>query len=393
MCPQSLQNQPKNPDRGSMPNRLLTKKPQQGMVLIILAFILGLAATAYLVQFLSINTMKAERARNSVVTLAEAKSALIGWSVKHQTMPGVLPCPDIDNDGSSDTSGTNCTAYIGRLPWRTLGVGDMRDNDGECLWYALSPVFRHTIPTSLRVSFPLNSNTVGTISLKDSSGNSLPSPPNPVIAVIISAGSALAGQDRTNSGTSVCGGNLDAANYLDAIASINNATGNNTGGNNYTFVLGTPSTTFNDRIDYITSEQLYLTLRKRIANEIRGVDTLPTSGLRFYYEDKKEYPWAGDATGKQQSHSVTGWVPYDDSKYKQPVLDNWLNNNGWYALTTYQVSTAFQPGTSYPQSCSSGCLTVRGVQVPAVVTVGGGSSIWSSRVCLPNAAMTECPDP
>jgi hypothetical protein len=101
-----------------------------------------------------------------------------------------MPCPESlnaygtpGNEGEAPGACSNTTAEIGRLPWKTLGIDQLRDGDGEPLWYALSPNFHP-------VSFPLN-----------------PAPPNPylnfgtpaalpfdgsnVVAVVIAPGRAL----------------------------------------------------------------------------------------------------------------------------------------------------------------------------------------------------------
>src|SRR4051794_10591897 len=58
------------------------------------------------------------------VALDYARQALIGRAVADANRPGSLPCPDGDDDGSADLFvGSSCPSYIGRLPWRTLGVG------------------------------------------------------------------------------------------------------------------------------------------------------------------------------------------------------------------------------------------------------------------------------
>src|SRR5450830_116762 len=124
-------------------------RTQKGGALIIMALILLLAGTAVMFSVLDATSVKIERDKKTAAALAEAKAALIGWSAGHATMPGALPCPDTSNFGSSGA----CTAtagIIGRLPWKTLGLNDLRDGNGECLWYALSPLYRDTISVSSR---------------------------------------------------------------------------------------------------------------------------------------------------------------------------------------------------------------------------------------------------
>jgi hypothetical protein len=62
--------------------------------------------------------------------------------------PGYLPCPDLDDDGWAEAtcgslSGDSGQAQrLGRLPWKTLGLPDLRDGDGERLWYAVSSKYK-----------------------------------------------------------------------------------------------------------------------------------------------------------------------------------------------------------------------------------------------------------
>lgn len=75
--------------------------------------------------------------------LAIAKSALLGYFISHKA----FPCPDVDNQGqAASNSGGSCSPnvnqaglYIGRLPWKTLGLEALQDGQYECLWYIISP--------------------------------------------------------------------------------------------------------------------------------------------------------------------------------------------------------------------------------------------------------------
>jgi hypothetical protein len=79
---------------------------------------------------------------------------------------------------------------VGRLPWKTLGLPDLRDAAGERLWYAISD--------SLRDQGVVNSNSAGQLAVYDGvSGAALASS---VVAVIIAPGTELAGQNRSVSG-------------------------------------------------------------------------------------------------------------------------------------------------------------------------------------------------
>lgn len=372
-------------------------RTQKGGALIIMALILLLAGTAVMFSVLDASGVKIERDKKTAAALAEAKVALIGWSAGHATMPGALPCPDTSNSGSSGS----CTAtagIIGRLPWKTLGLNDLRDGYGECLWYALSPLYRNTIAAGSRsVSNSINSSIAGTITVEGAGGATLAPPINPVIAVIFAPGVPLTGQDRSSASSTVCGGNTTASNYLEVAQGVNNSTGNNVSGSNYyTFIAGAASDTFNDRLIYITAEDLFGPVRKRIADELAGVGSPSNAGLRKYYKDNQVYPWAGDVGGNVVMNTSSGYVPYNALTITPSSLRLWMINNGWMSFVNYQIGTNFNPNSyaSFPQKCTVGnCITVRGVDVPASVTVGGGSSAWTSRVCEANAALTSCPLP
>ena len=113
-----------------------TEYSQRGAVLLVLAVIMSIVALGWLYG------QMANRHAGDAVTaraLAVARIALIGRALVDVNRPGSLPCPDANNDGVADLlSGTQCPSYIGRLPWRTLGLSDIRDGGGERLWYALS---------------------------------------------------------------------------------------------------------------------------------------------------------------------------------------------------------------------------------------------------------------
>lgn len=315
---------------------------QQGGALIILLLILVTAGITAMLSLLDGNSVKLERNKKTYAALAEAKAALIGYALQHPTRPGTLPCTDSDNNGSANTSGANnCSAFIGRLPWKQLGVEMLKDGHAECLWYSLSPVFRNQMTTPTRILAPLNGATNGTINLLDDNENPVAAV-NPVIAVIMAPQNPVGAQNRSGAATAYCPGDSVAANYLDVKGAVNNATGNAVG-ENYTFKLGSIDNSFNDRIVYITANEFYPLLRKRIAKEILGDVDVP-SGLIDYYQTvvapPNTYPCpaksiAGDA---DCNPPLGNNVPYNDTTIplQYTTLGNWLINNGWFAMTTYQ---------------------------------------------------------
>ncbi|MEM7252983.1 MAG: hypothetical protein AAF493_16325 [Pseudomonadota bacterium] len=134
-----------------------TGKPfprQRGAALLAILTIALLVGTSILLGRLSarIDVDPGGEGRSTSV-LNEAKAALLAWSSVHSPWPqvavnvaeligpGPLFCPDLDDDGIPEpTCGPG--TLVGKLPWRTLGLGDVRDGAGERLWYAVSPRYR-----------------------------------------------------------------------------------------------------------------------------------------------------------------------------------------------------------------------------------------------------------
>lgn len=159
----------------------------------------------------------------SVEALAAARAALIGYAISYaETHPGegygFLPCPDDGNTGSTPIGacGARGTAAIGRLPWRTLGLPELRDGWGECLWFAVAGSAKHN-PKPLALNW-------------DSPGQFRPLTPEGdpqavaaadslAIAVVFAPGPVRPGQTRPPGRGSGCSGSDSAAadlpHYLD----------------------------------------------------------------------------------------------------------------------------------------------------------------------------------
>ena len=151
-----------------------------------------------------------ERAQYTMEALRQAKSALIAYAASEQWQkyksdssfqPGALPCPDQDGDGDSDCYGSTTSSQIGRLPWKTLGINDVRDASGQRPWYALSYNFR-----KLTGSTVINSDTEGQLTITGTA------PATKVVAIVFAPGQALQNQNR-NPGDSAAYNN--PANYLE----------------------------------------------------------------------------------------------------------------------------------------------------------------------------------
>jgi type II secretory pathway pseudopilin PulG len=346
---------------------LSSRPPARGQAAFLTLLLVALLAGALVTGLLGGGRTETERDDKTMEALALAREALVGYAVM-QSQPGLLPCPDSDNDGSADAPcGPLGTTAIGRLPWRTLGLPDLRDGAGECLWYAVSGNFKNS---GLSGPAVVNSDSPATLVITDGSGTPLPSPASPAVAIVFAPGRILPGQDRSAAGASVCGGNNVAANYLEG--------GNQSAGT--TYVAGLPSATYNDRLLPVTHDALFSAVEQRVARSVLGAlnsyfqangyypppavpadatclgsatllpaacpsDALPPGGITHPSGRIPNLPLLAPYAGG--SDILRGDVPCPSTTY-------WFQCNGWRELTWMAVS---YPCT-LPGPCASGDLTV-----------------------------------
>ena len=91
-------------------SRRLRPKGQRGMVLILIAFIIGLGAAAFMYKMLNASSLQAAQDEKTMHVLNEAKSALIAWSVSHPSFPGMMPFPDRNDDPGKYDARSDCVA-------------------------------------------------------------------------------------------------------------------------------------------------------------------------------------------------------------------------------------------------------------------------------------------
>ena len=252
---------------------------QGGVAMLVLAVVV-MGAALIIVKTLNAATWKADRLRVTHEAFAKAKEALISRAVADDNRPGSLPCPDLDGDGVAELfAGNQCPNYVGRLPWRTLDLQDLRDSEGERLWYVLSPSHRDH-----GAAEPINSNTAGQITI-----NGAP-PPSTVLAVLIAPGRPLVRAGAPGVQARDCPGNCNLrANYLDVVGGVDNAAGSTGGAINLASIPETAS--FNDRLFAIHADDIMPLVERRAAREI-------SLAMRARYEGWQAvtgrgfYPWA-----------------------------------------------------------------------------------------------------
>lgn len=283
---------------------------QQGATLLATLLLFALLGLSVLVSSLGNLGGFAARDDRTAETMAKAKEAVIGLAATSTTLPGRLPCPEdvsaigTQNEGNQRSSCSNVAPEIGRLPWRSLKMEQLRDGYGEPLWYVVSPGFR---------SAPINTITTGLLTID--------SQPGGYAALIIAPGPPLAGQSR---GPISAGNPPLVIDYLE---------GTNADGDTSFSIAGT---SINDRILGITVAELMVPVGQRVLAEIRGPDdsspSPPSSGLRNFHSVNGTFPYADtDANGSADGTTTTGTPPY---AALTPVM--WLNSNQWWPLVSYE---------------------------------------------------------
>lgn len=330
---------------GSGPKRQLGVS----LLLVVLLLMLGVGLFGVTASQESIRAVLSDKKLG--VGLNEAKEALVAYGVAHPTRPGALPCPAMNLNGIAeplDVTGA-CPSYLGLLPWRTLGIGDVRDESGELYWYALSQNFRNFVT--------INSDTKGTRTVFSGS------PPVTVtaeaVAVLFSPGGVIEGQTRNDTvalcpstGTAIAN-KLCAANYLDTAAGVNNGVSVPPGLG--PFITVEPSSTFNDRLVVLRTSDLIPIVERRIAAEIREtlLDYRAASRDAITGNGCNCYPWAdSDGDGDSDVGNNHGRVPLTRARphnwgttlkdaggilYTLPTLPPYFQTNRWHEMVYYAV--------------------------------------------------------
>ncbi len=223
---------------------LYSKHKQQGLAIIVIFFILILSGLGIFLSTAKLPNHNHFEQSTSTEALQTAKQALINFASTHTLRPGSLPCPDFNNDGFADTIGINCQARLGWLPFRTLGIKDLRDTTGERLWYAVDQNHQQS-----SLYTPFNSDTPISL-LIDGNINAL--------AVILAPTTALNGQNGrvVNDYNTNGNANRDRRRYLEE----NNAN------NNFNIFSTTAAIALNDRLDWITPRELWPQIETRVIN-------------------------------------------------------------------------------------------------------------------------------
>ncbi len=404
---------------------------QNGVALIIFTLVLVLAVTTYFFSQLSASDIKIERDKKTFAALTEAKLALIGFAARSGTAfgtarPGDLPCPDINNDGVAEPSCGNAAGTtqqanrLGRLPWITLGLSDLRDGDGERLWYAVSS--RYKLNTRF---YPLNSDTQGTITLRNAAGNIINngSLNSGLVAVVFSPGTAIRRQDAVYQVRDIANQN-NAVNYLDVALGEDNQSfvdGNLDGFINGPIKDANGDLILNDQLVSLTQQEIMKPVEQRViaavsnalldyycAPDVANYATKNCSGVsgnQFYPRpalftdpsclatvDIVSPDCLSDVVvthGRLPVTLATGIWNATSILRGTTSSNNWFQRNGWREHIHYAVAPACVDGTLNCDG-AGGFLTLNFARTPTsriVVTTAGMALTGQLRATNANKAL------
>ncbi|MCW8955429.1 MAG: hypothetical protein OQL09_00975 [Gammaproteobacteria bacterium] len=294
-------------------------RKQCGAALILLFLTIVLTGAVFFVTSISKN--KTTTAREAVTTqaLAKAKQALLSYAVSYyergtnkRGLYGFLPCPETYLSSGDGKERGNCgNRYIndiGRFPWHTLGVPVLKDESGECLWYAVTSTYKNGSSAQTEMH---NNDTPGMFSIYDVDNNVIKgsSPEDRVVAVVIAPGQVLNGQNRPAATPnapckySYQDANNNISEFLDNINGIDNSVLETNTDRIDSFVTVTSNedlADFNDRLVLITQSDIFNEINKQ-KNGITGTSLFDgrirnlIKGLASCLASFAELPWAAPA--------------------------------------------------------------------------------------------------
>ena len=381
---------------------------QRGSAFLLAMLLVFAAVGVVLAVELAASSTAAQRDRVSDRALAQAREALIAYAadrpINASVGPGYLPCPDLDDDGwaeatcGSQNGDSGQSERLGRLPWKTLGLPDLRDGSGERLWYAVSSKYKGLLncgvsPACLDMTPDA---ALGTISVRDNAGSILHdgtiaeayrAEAGGAVAVVFAPGPALAriggieaAEQRRECAPGECdaagrcvtdppqrAARCDPANYLDKAPGArygdednadfidrNDAAGRARNANGFIHgpvVLPDGRLAVNDRLAVIAYRDVMPRIRQRVALEVSGC-------LRHYAtrpENRGRYPWPTPAclqsSGAWDGRSSVAFGRIADTPFapSDTMLARWWGDDEVIASgSACKIATA--PGSSAPGS-------------------------------------------
>jgi len=341
-----------------------------GAVLLALMLIIITASSFVLITRLNANIQIAQGEQGTRSALKIAKQALIGYAVTYpdkvnpQEGPGYLPCPDTNKDGISESDDLNADGIpdnncdtailrVGRLPYETLELEELRDSSGQRLWYVISDQFQN----DQNKITPLNSESPSSAQLNvDTIGD--------IVAVIIAPGKPLDTQSRDSSDNTI---STEISSYLEG----DNADISTTAKlQSYVTTLGSsydksadgerdPSNddalVFNDQLILITRQELMSAVEKRVLGEVSQI-------LTQYNTTYGAYPWLTPfADPKAVRKNPSG--SHDGGNGASSLIDTSIDFTDWGVAAGDIVRNITDGSIGTVSSVTSTTLTITGLSL------------------------------
>jgi hypothetical protein len=333
--------------------KIVSRRRQRGLALIMMAVMVVLGATYILISQLDSVGRRQQQDMSTQAALEEAKAALIGFAANNANRPGGLPCPDTNNDGVAEGTCTTANSRVGRLPWNTLGIADLRDASGERLWYGLSNNFRNAS------GIIINSDTVGQITVKAGTADM----ETAAIAVVIAPGNPIQGQVRSTANENLVQMYLEGRNNYAA----------DTGGtNDDVFETAQASQTFNDKIAVVSQANLFNAVEAAVATRLAYI------AKTYIFDPVKDadgqpyLPATGTSTYLGILNETEGLLPITATQSQVQWATPTVTNTG-------ATSGSYNSGSS---SC-----TYTAISVVCTLWYSGRPTL-QVQVTAPNVAMT-----
>ena len=233
---------------------------EEGAAVLLVILLLASGISLAFMHALSASRILTATEQRTAAALNLAREALLGYAVTYPDQinpdygPGYLPCPDRNNDGITDAGSCSLAGRtsIGRFPYKTLELEQLRDGYGETLWYVVADNFRNNPKLE-----PLNSDVAGNLGVDSI---------NDIAALVIAPGAPTENQNR------ILGLNT-VENYLE---------GENADFDEW-FTAGNSGGT-NDRLAFITRRELMQAVEKRVLGEV-------VRRLHQYQDNYHAFPW------------------------------------------------------------------------------------------------------
>ena len=415
---------------------------QRGLVLLLIVLsMLAIGGTLLLTGFVGGKSAERRLAEGASADqrLLFARDALLGYAVGNISdvgRPGQLPAPDNLQDGNYDgnqnylscldgtavnglpvltVAGSANFRCIGKLPWRTLGISldtvDEFDATGNVPWYAVSAnlsannicldQINPTTVSAAPISYVCGSTTAPPfpwLKVCDQSGKLLS---DRVAFVVIVPGAPIetAGRIQVRSGSP----RPQPGDYLDAIpvpagwsalpAAQRCTTYDNAALSNE-FVTADTTSAFNDRLLYVTIDELMARVESRVAQQVR--EALITFAAN---PQIGRYPWLAPVGNPSSAtdafiaavNTNSGLVPFHTQT--QTTGQRFKTEVNWTIGTTAANDTK-TPATNYTTTflCFSGTYRCRlrttpgSTVIPRTVTLAQFANLKTSGVVTPDVS-------